>query len=94
MKRYEIVEHVLEQLELKKEKDKILPVQLAIERASAPYKAKSIEEIAKDYDGPSKYLNQRDAPLAIPPDIIKKLFDSMDYNINNRVTLEELLEYI
>jgi len=25
-KRYEIVEHVLEQLELKKEKDKILPV--------------------------------------------------------------------
>lgn len=89
-KRYEIVDHVLEQLELKKEKDKILPVQLAIDRASAPFKAKSIEEIVKDYDGPSKYLNQRDAPLAIPNEIIKKLFDAMDYNINNRVSLDEV----
>jgi hypothetical protein len=31
-----------------------------------------------DYDGPPKYLNQRDSPLEIPPEVVKNLFLAVD----------------
>ena len=46
-----------------------------------------------DYQGPPKYLNQRDAPLEIPQDIVKSFFRACDQDVDDRITLEELHNY-
>lgn len=53
-------------------------MQLASIRAQDPYKTMTMKEIAENYEGPRKYLNQRDAPLEIPMDVIKRLFVAID----------------
>jgi hypothetical protein len=53
-------------------------VQRATIRAQEPYKTMTMKEVAEDFKGPKKYLSQRDAPMEIPLDVIKKLFIAMD----------------
>lgn len=53
-----------------------------------------MQEIADSYDGPRKYLTQRDAPLDIPYDVVKKLFIAMDQDMDDKVSLDELVNYI
>lgn len=53
-----------------------------------------MREIAENYEGPRKYLNQRDAPLEIPMDVIKRLFVAMDQDLDDKVGLDELIKYI
>ena len=55
----------------------------------------SMKEIINrgDYQGPPKYLNQRDAPLEIPQDIVKAFFRACDQDVDDRITLEELHGY-
>ena len=43
---------------------------------------------------PRKYLNQRDAPLEIPMECIRKLCDAIDTDFDDRITVDELREYI
>ena len=40
----------------------------------------------QDYFGPPKYLSQRDAPLDIPPEVVKKLFSAMDVDMDDKIT--------
>lgn len=46
------------------------------------------------FDGPPKYLNQRDAPLEIPVEVVRKLFNAMDVDLDDAINLEELKAYI
>lgn len=62
-------------------------------RAQAPYKTLSMSEVT-DYCGPPKYMSQRDAPLEIPIEIVKRLFTVMDQDIDDRVSLQELIAYV
>jgi hypothetical protein len=66
-------------------------VQEAALKAQKPFLTQSIKEIsAGDFSGPLKYLNQRDAPLEIPQDIVKSFFVSCDVGCDDRISLEEL----
>ena len=46
------------------------------------------------YTGPPKYLKQRDQPLEIPMDCIRKLCDTMDTTYDQRVSLAELKKFV
>ena len=70
------------------------PVEAAALRAQAPYLTTSMRELGPSYQGPPKYLTQRDAPLEIPIEVIKNLFCAMDQDIDDRVSLQELRNYI
>lgn len=76
--------------------DKISPVQLAAMRAQAPFQTTSMKSMTAgvDYFGPPKYLAQRDAPLEIPPEVVKKLFAAMDVDMDDKVSLGELSRYV
>jgi len=52
-----------------------------------------MKEIEQDFSGPAKYLNQRDAPLEIPSDIIKTFFRACDADCNDRLSTDELFRY-
>lgn len=49
-------------------------VQEAALKAQKPFQTQTMKEIAHEYAGPPKYLNQRDAPLEVPLDVVKKFF--------------------
>lgn len=55
-------------------------VQEAARKAQKPFLTMSMKEIINrgDFQGPPKYLNQRDAPLEIPLDIVKAFFRACD----------------
>ena len=53
-----------------------------------------MKDLGDNYDGPPKYLNQRDAPLEIPYEVIKKLFVTMDEDLDDMITLDEFTRYI
>ena len=59
-------------------------------KAQAPYKTVSMKDLGSSYKGPPKYLSQRDAPLDIPPEIIRKLFFMMDNDMDDKISYEEL----
>jgi hypothetical protein len=62
-------------------------------RAQAPFATTSVREVANDFTGPKKYLNQRDTPLEIPYDVILKLFKALDQDKDDRVSLNEMINY-
>jgi hypothetical protein len=37
-----------------------------------------MKDVGPDYTGPPKYLNQKDAPLEIPLEVVKRLFEAVD----------------
>lgn len=47
-----------------------------------------------NYSCPPKYLNQRDTPLEIPIECVRKLCDAMDTDFDDRVSLQELKDYV
>ena len=63
-------------------------------RAQAPFKTLSMKELGPDYAGPPKYLTQRDAPLEIPIEVVRKLFMAMDLDMDDKISFEELTGYI
>ena len=46
------------------------------------------------YNGPPKYLMQRDVPLEIPMECIIRLSDAMDDSMDDRISVEEIQEYV
>ena len=63
-------------------------------KAQNPYKTMSMKDMGDEYSGPSKYLTQRDAPLEIPPEVVKKLFQAMDQDLDDRISMQELFNYV
>ena len=53
-----------------------------------------MKELGPSYEGPPKYLTQRDAPLEIPQEIIRKLFTLMDNDMDDKVSIDELMDYV
>ena len=53
-----------------------------------------MNDIKRNFHGPPKYLNQRDAPLEIPVEIVKALFVAIDQDLDDRISLDELSDYI
>lgn len=53
-----------------------------------------MKDLGADYAGPPKYLNQRDAPLEIPFEVVKKLFTAMDEDMDDKVSLLELSNFV
>lgn len=51
-------------------------------------------EIAQEYNGPPKYLNQRDAPLEVPYECVKRLFEAVDIDVDDRLSLQEIQNYV
>lgn len=47
-----------------------------------------------NYSCPPKYLNQRDTPLEIPMECVRKLCDVIDTDFDDHVSLQELKDYI
>lgn len=56
----------------------------------------SMKELAEsgNFSCPKKYLNQRDQPLEVPMECIRTLCDRIDRDFDDRITLEELVDYI
>lgn len=46
------------------------------------------------YTGPPKYLSQRDQPLEIPMDCVRKLCDAIDLTYSERCSLLEIQHFI
>lgn len=85
---------MLDQIEEKERANKLTPVEAASLRAQAPYLTTSMKDLGDSYRGPPKYLSQRDAPLEIPIEVVKDLFCAMDDDIDDRVSVFELKNYI
>ena len=94
-KRYSLVDSVLKSLEVSdRRKAGYSAVRAAAEVAQAPYRTLSIQGLGSSYTGPPKYLRQRDAPLEIPPEVVRRLFQLMDLDLDDKVSLTELINYI
>lgn len=76
--RYDIVDEVLAKIQMAERAEKLTPVDAAAHRAQAPYLTTSMKDLGDSYQGPPKYLSQRDAPLEIPIEVIKSLFCAVD----------------
>lgn len=81
------------------ERDRLLQMSLVDKYASdaqkefAPITMKEIAQ-SGEFECPKKYLNQRDAPLEIPIECVRNLCDAMDKDMDDRVSLEEIRDYI
>ena len=47
-----------------------------------------------NFSCPKKYMNQRDTPLEIPMDCIRKLCDQIDLDFDDRIDQSEVLDFI
>ena len=68
-------------------------VQEASFKAQQQFLQPSMKDLTGTYNGPPKYLNQRDAPLEIPIEVIKNLLIAIDQNLDDKVSVEELKAY-
>lgn len=53
-----------------------------------------MKEVGSSYTGPPKYLKQRDQPLEIPMDCIRKLADNIDTSMDERCDLHEIIDFV
>lgn len=78
----------------KEEGDQVSNITKYAKGAQTAYQTVSMKEIADTYSGPPKYLKQRDQPLEIPMDCIRKLCDAIDSSYDERCDLWELKAFI
>ena len=72
--------------------EKLSIVQIYARDAQAPFRIKSMKEIANSgmYTGPPKYLSQRDQPMEIPMECIRRLCNQIDTSMDERTDLKEI----
>jgi hypothetical protein len=54
---------------------------------------KEIKE-SGSYTGPRKYLKQRDQPLEIPMDCVRRLCDAIDKTFDEKISFQEMQAYV
>jgi len=56
----------------------------------------SMKELAAsgNFSCPKKYLNQRDQPLEVPMECVRKLCEEIDKDYDDRLDLEEIQNYV
>ena len=71
-------------------------VEEVAEKAQEKFRQLSMQELAAqgNYNGPPKYLTQRDVPLEIPMECIIRLSDAMDDSMDDRISVEEIQEFV
>lgn len=79
-------------MEIREQNDNISSIQKYAMTAQGPYQTLSMRDVEKSgtYSGPPKYLRQRDQPLDIPLDCVRKLCDVIDTTFNEKIELWEL----
>jgi hypothetical protein len=63
------------------------------QQAQLAYQTVSMKDVEM-YTGPTKYLRQRNQPLEIPMDCIRKLADVIDTSFDERCDLSEIKDYV
>lgn len=53
-----------------------------------------MKDLGDSYSGPPKYLKQRDQPLEIPHDCIRRLADAIDTSMDERCDLPEIIDFV
>lgn len=66
------------------------------EEAEAPYRTLSMKDVAASgtYTGPPKYLRQRDQPMEVPMECVRRLCDAIDTSFDDRCALWEIQDYV
>lgn len=91
--KYAIVDKIRHEMELKENKAKVSVFQDTARRAEEGFLITSMKDLGDTYTGPPKYLSQRDAPLEIPVECVRNLFDVIDTTMDDRISMEEILMY-
>lgn len=96
IRKYQIVDKIRIEVEAKEDAKKISLVDSYALKAQEEFQQISMKELREsgNYSCPPKYLLQRDTPLEVPMECVRKLCDVMDVNFDDRVSLEELKMYI
>ena len=98
-KKYSIVDHVID-YNINKEEIEIdalsfnEQITLNAENQCKPYQ--NIRELDKQglYEGPKKYLAQKDAPLEVPFDVIRKFFLTVDTSGDYLLQIDEIISFV
>lgn len=95
-RKYQIVDKIRKEVDAKEAAKKISLVDSYALKAQEEFQQISMKELREsgNYSCPPKYLLQRDTPLEVPMECVRKLCDVMDVNYDDRVSLEELKMYI
>lgn len=95
-KKYEIVDKIRHEMQVKDAQEKESLVDSYARQAQQEFLTVSIKQLKQsgNYSCPPKYLNQRDTALDVPIECIRKLCDAMDTDFDDRVSLQELKDYI
>ena len=95
-RRYEIVEKIKLEIAIKENQQKLSLVDKYALEAQKDYLQVSMEELRNsgNFSCPKKYLDQRDTPLEIPMECIRKLCDTVDRDFDDRISIQELKTYI
>lgn len=80
-------------MERKENQAKVSVFQETARRAEEGFRVTSMKDLGSSYTGPPKYLKQRDAPLEIPVECIRKLFNVIDTTMDDRISCDEILMY-
>lgn len=91
--RYAIVEHVRQQIHNRDTVPAPTVFETAVAQAERGLAQPSMKSLGDLYEGPPKYLNQRNSPLEIPSECVKKLFDKIDISMDDRLEVYEIYEY-
>lgn len=88
-RKYAIVDRIREEMAMKDAKQELSVVDSYALKAQAEFMQVSMKELRESgmYTCPPKYLNQRDTPLEIPMECIRKICDAMDSDFDDRVSL-------
>lgn len=46
------------------------------------------------YEGPPKYLSQRDQPLEVPSECVRRLINAIDTTMDDRIEVREIEDYV
>jgi len=94
--KYAIVEKIREEMRQKEAASPLSLVDKYAMEAQAEFQMVSMKDLAAsgNFSCPKKYLNQRDQPLEVPMECIRKLCDLIDTDFDDRIDLNELIAFV
>ena len=78
----------------KEMRDRVSTIAKYSKKSQSSYITPSVKDLGDSYTGPPKYLKQRDQPLEIPMDCIRKLADNIDTSMDERCDLPEIIDFV
>ena len=95
-RKYAIVEKIKGEMTIKENTAQMSLVDKYAYEAQQEFMQVSMKELREsgNFSCPPKYLNQRDTALEIPIECVRKLCDAVDTDFDDKVSEQELREYI